>query len=467
MDLKNIKHIHFTGIKGVGLTAVAQCAQDLGIKVTGSDTDEMFVTDETLDKRNIRWNIGFSTNNLTLKPDLLITTGAHGGLNNLEVLQAKKMGIKVITYAEGLALFSQNKKLISVCGVGGKGTTASIISVLLNKAGVDTSFAIGMGSILPIGVSGKYNNDSDYFVCEADEYAISPGINNDPKFSILDPFVTVATNIEYDHPDIYQTFDDTIRVYKQFLKRIPKDGMLVANIDNTNTKKVIAGLDVPKTTYGFNKDADWRVSEVKYKEGETAYEVVNTEAQKYQISINLPGEFNVLNSLAAFIVALHVGVPANKAIEAIKYYQGARRRFEKMGVKDGAIYYDDYAHHPSEIKSVIQAAKEWYPKRRLIALFQPHTYSRTKSLFKEFSEAFKQADMVGIMDIYASARETKDESISSEMLAAETKINNKSTFYLGDQQKTLNWLKDNVKKADVVLTMGAGDIFHLYKHLIK
>ena len=205
MNIKNAKHVHFTGIKGVGMTSLALCCQDLGIKITGSDVEEEFVTDETLKNRGLPWKIGFKKENLNPKPDLLVFTGAHGGLNNPEVLVAKELGIPVISHAEALGQLAEGKKTIAVCGVGGKTTTCAMIATILEYAGLNPSYAIGVGNIPSTGTPGKYSKEGGYFICEADEYAISPGVDNRPKFSLLSPEYLVITNIKHDHPDIYKT----------------------------------------------------------------------------------------------------------------------------------------------------------------------------------------------------------------------------------------------------------------------
>jgi len=464
-DLNKIRHIHFTGIKGVGMTAIAQCAKDMGIKVTGSDLEEIFVTDETLEKKEIKWQIGFAEKNLHPKPDLLVTTGAHGGLNNPEVLEAKKKGIKVITYAEALGLFANTKKLISVCGVGGKGSTASLIAWIFEYARKNPSFAIGMGNILPLGASGAYKKKGKYFICEADEYAISPGVNNNPKFSLLNPYITITTNIEHDHPDIYPTFADTEKVYKDYFSRIPDDGILIVNFDNRNNRKTLKDYKKRRLTYGFDNEADWFIKKYSFSEGQTEFLLENLKEGIFRITTHLPGKFNILNSVAGFLAAKMSSISIENIIKALENFEGARRRFEIMGNMNGAIFYDDYAHHPTEIVEVLKATREWYPNRRIVAIFQPHTYSRTKALLGGFSKSFKEADVVGIMDIYASARELKDDSVSSALLVDKIKKYQDKVNYLEGHINTLEWISREVKKGDVVLTIGAGDIFHLYNGL--
>lgn len=467
MELKNLKHIHLVGIKGVGMTALAFCLQDLGIKVTGSDTKEIFVTDEMLQKRNLSWKEGFKKENLEPKPDLVITTGAHGGLNNPEVLAAKEMNIPVITHAEALAEISKGKDLIAVCGVGGKTTVSSMIATILSLANKNPSFAIGVGNIYPLNTSGKYDLSGTEFVAEADEFAISPGINNNPRFSLLNPKIIVVTNIEHDHPDIYPTLEDTKNTFRKFFEKIPENGLLVACLDNSNVASVIKDLKVPIQTYGFSEEADWQIKDVKFGNQSISFKLKNKERITSEIKLTIPGEYNILNATASFIVNNFLNLSEEEIILGIEKFKGCQRRFEVVyEIKDkNIVFVDDYAHHPSEIKAVLSATKKWFPQRRIISIFQPHTYSRTKAFFKEFAQAFSDADLVGIMDIYSSAREEKDESVSSEKLSEEIRKFKPEVSYTRDHSKTLEWLKENLKEGDVILTLGAGDIFYLYEKI--
>jgi len=465
-DFDRLKNVHFTGIKGVGMASLALCFDDLGIKVSGSDTNEVFVTDETLEKRKISWRVGFSGKNVSRKCDLLITTGAHGGLTNPEVLEAKKRGIATITHAEGLAKIGAGKEVIAVSGVGGKSTTSSIISHLLEKAGLEPSFAIGVGNIFPLGTPGKFNSKGKHFICEADEFAISPGINDNPRFSLLSPKILVATNIEHDHPDIYPRLSDTKETFKEFFKKVPEDGWLVVNVDNKNIRDVISDVDVPKATYGFSPDADWKIFDVSYSPGSTLFSLIHRGDIVKNMKINIPGQYNVQNATAAFVVATLLGISPKKVKDGLNSFVGVKRRFEFVGEVGGMLIYDDYAHHPLEIKAVLKAARQWFPDRRVVAVFQPHTYSRTKALFGQFAESFKGANVSAFMDIYSSAREKKDPNVSSERLAQETKKYVKNSYYIGSHKEATYWLKKNLRSGDLLLTLGAGDIFYLHEDLL-
>lgn len=337
MIIQKSKHIHFTGIKGVGMTALALCAQDLGIKITGSDTSELFVTDEILKERKINWEVGFDKNHISEDIDLVITTGAHGGLNNPEVLAVKEKGIPVLTQAQALAEFSKGKEVIAVCGVGGKTTTSAIIAHILDRCGLNPSYAIGVGKINPLGYPGKYDKDGKYFVCEADEFVNSPGVDNTPKFLFLSPKVIVVTNLEHDHPDVYPTLEDTKKAYSDFFKKIPPDGLLVVNAEDKNVQDIISELNIPVVKFNTNE----------------------------KIETSLPGEYNQKNIAAAMAVADYFKIPKEQVLQTIKSFKGTQRRFEKIGkTKERVIIIDDYAHHPREIKAVLKAAREVYPKKK-------------------------------------------------------------------------------------------------------
>lgn len=424
MNIKEYRRVHFTGIKGVGLTSVALCVKDLGIKITGSDIEEVFVTDEVLKRNGINWNIGFDLKRLEHKPDVLVYTGAHGGLKNPEVQAAKEMGIPVLSHSETLAQLAEGKELIAVCGVGGKTTTAAMIATVLDNAGLKPSYAIGVSDIFSLANPGHYT-EGKHFVTEADEYAISPGVDNRPKFSLLTPKYLVVTNVRHDHPDIYPTYADTEKVFSEFIEKVQSSG---GNVFQGNQNILPPGF-----------------------------------------KLNVPGDFNINNANFAYRICKELGIPGKKILEGLTKYTGCRRRFEKVAENDGVLFYDDYAHHPSEIKATLKAARQWFPKKRIIALFQPHTYSRTKALFGEFVQSFCDANVVGVTDIYSSARETQDPTVSSEKLAAGIKQSYHKpeiVAYVGDLNKAAKWSKSVLKSGDVFLTLGAGDIYKIHNWIL-
>ena len=448
------------------MTSLACCCQDLDIQVTGSDVKEVFVTDKILKKRNIRWKVGFAEKNLKTKPDLLITTGAHGGLNNVEVLEALKLKIPVLTHAQALGKIMEGKDGVSVCGVGGKTTTSSIVATVLEKAGRRPSYAVGAAQINPIGVAGKYNSGRE-FVAEADEYANSPGTDNRPRFCFQRPKVIVVTNIEYDHPDIYQNIEQTKSTFRKFFEALPGDGLLVACVDNVHIRETIKDLPVNIQTYGFSLKADWRIEKTYFGSGQTIFSLSYRGLLIEDIKIMVPGRFNVLNATAAFASATFLGLDARTIKRGLENFGGVKRRFEYIGSVRKIRLYDDYAHHPNEIKEILLAAKKWFPHNRLLVVFQPHTYSRTKALLPEFGKSFSQADKVIITDIYSSARETGDLGVSGKLLAFEVKKNYPSVVFLPGEGDVADFLGKEAKAGDIIITMGAGSIFQWHKTILK
>lgn len=459
------------------MASLALCARDLGITVTGSDVEEVFVTDETLKKHGILWMTGFNPVNIGNSVNLVITTGAHGGFNNPEVLAAKERGIPILSHAEALGKIAQGKDLITVAGVGGKTTTASMISTLLSVAGRHPSFAVGVGDITALGTPGRYDSEGKEFVTEADEFAISPGTDNRPRFIYQNPKVLIIPNIEHDHPDIYPTFEDTKRVFLEFMNSVPKDGMLVACIDNINVRELLKEVDVPRTTYGFSKDADWRILQMETKNEKILFIVQGStlsdesggegKSNNLEVALRVPGRYNVLNATAAIIAGHFLGLTRMNLVKGVAAYAGCKRRIEKIGQKGGIMIWDDYAHHPKELQAVLIALKEWYPKRRIVAVFQPHTYSRTKALFDDFAQSFGNANKILIMNIYASAREAATSNVSAWSLAEEIKKYHNDVHYTGTHEQTVEFLAQNLKKGDVIITLGAGDIFHMHEELME
>jgi len=465
-SLNNIHSIHFTGIKGVGMTALACCAQDLGIKISGSDIDEVFVTDAILKKRRIKWLIDFKAKNINY-PDLLITTGAHGGLANPEVTEAKKKDIPLMTHGEALGLFMKKKIGISVCGVGGKTTTSAILATILRLSGLHPSYAVGVGEIFPLGAPGLYDKKGALFVAEADEYATSIGIDNRPRFSWQDPKFIICTNIEHDHPDVYKNINDIKKTFLKFFQKIPKDGYLIINGDNPHNLEVLNSYSGPSYTYGIGENNDWQVKNIKRKKGENTFSVYFKDKQIGNFKINIPGQFNILNATAAIALLSILKIPTHKIKEGLEQFKGTKRRFEFVDKKNNIEIYDDYAHHPIEIKNTLKAARNWFGRnRRIIVIFQPHTYSRTKKLLHQFSQSFNDANEVIITKIYASAREKKDPKISGQILANAISKYHQRVNFVNNPQVLLKLIKKISQKKDIIITMGAGDVWKINKKIL-
>ncbi|HUV46889.1 MAG TPA: UDP-N-acetylmuramate--L-alanine ligase [Candidatus Bathyarchaeia archaeon] len=465
IDLKKIRKIYFTGIKGVGMTALAVVAKDFGIKVEGSDVDQNFVTDQVLKKSEIVYQNGFNKENIG-HPDLLIFTAAHQGEKNVEVLQAKKQNIPTLSHSQALGLFMQGKKGIATCGVGGKTTVASIIATIFDYADFHPSFAIGVAGINPLGLPGRYDEKGDYFIAEADEY-FSPPPDSQPKFFFLKPTIIAISNLEYDHPDVYQDIDHTLNVFKTFVEKTPDNGLVTACIDNPNIKKLIQLTERKIVTYGFSPQADWQITSINQSQNQTIFSVKHKKFLIKNIRLSIPGEFNVKNATAGLVVANFCKIPFAKIKNGLAKFKGVKRRFEFIKKFNGIQLFDDYAHHPAQIQATLKAAKERFTRKRLIVVFQPHTYSRTKALLTDFAKSFTDADLVIITDIYASAREKYDPQISGRILVEAIRHYQPNVSFKKGEKEVSEFLKQVAKPQDVIFTLGAGDVFLWHQKIIK
>lgn len=434
MKFIDSSRIYFTGIKGVGMTALALCAQDLGISVSGSDLDEPFVTDAVLHRRGISWQKGFSPSHVLPATSLLVYTAAHQGADNPEVQAARDQRITVLNHAQALGQAMAGKIGISVCGVGGKTTTAAMLSHILDRLGAHPSFCIGVGDIASLDGPGRYDQKGRHFVAEADEYTEDPTQTFKPRFAYQHPQVIICTNIEFDHPDVYTDLEHTKTVFVDFFNQLPGDGLLLISADSPINQSILPRLKINYQTYTPNP----------------------------RLKLRVPGQFNLANATAAIAAAAYLGFSSDQAATALEDFIGTKRRFEKIADLNDILVYDDYAHHPREIKATLETACSLYPDHQLIAIFQPHTYSRTRALLADFSLSFATADEVIFLPIYASARETADPTVSSQKLAQATP----NSFFAPTPEDLLQYLKINLSPPAVIFTLGAGDIFLLHDQII-
>lgn len=484
MGILDYHSFYLVGIKGVAMTALAQCLVDAGKKVTGSDLDEEFVTQEILNKLGLKIDQGFETV-LSADIDCVIYTSAHKAQQNPQVQQAMNRQLKVFSHAEALGELFNPKQGIAVCGVGGKSTTSAMIAWILQKAAETEqtpppSFAIGVGNIPGLNKTGQWNPDSasSFFVAEADEYVTDPaapsrGEEITPRFSFLKPFVTVCSNLRYDHPDVYKDFEHTQAVYANFFSQIKPNGALIINADDQNlvelAQNVVKGRDrsaQPLHLYSFGESsvASLQITHFESHQGQTI-STIEDHQQKYQLTLQIPGKFNAMNAVAALATCNGLGVSMSQGIQFLADFRSTMRRSEFIGEKEGVKYYDDYAHHPNEVKQVIQAFKEWFPDQKLVVAFQSHTYSRTKALLNEFVTAFEDADELVMTDIFPSAREQPDSSISSDLLCAEIqkKFPKLQARNLKTNQALTEFCKTQLHEGDVFITVGAGDIYKVHQ----
>ncbi len=458
-------HIHFVGIKGVGMTPLAIAAKEAGKTVTGSDIEGDFITAPSLKKVGITPFVGFSPEHIN-GADLVITTGAHGGFDNIEVKAAKERGIPAVSHGEALGAFMDGKLFdrpfqgIAVAGTHGKTTTTALITTIFMDQFLDPSYIIGTGSIPSLPFPGHFGHGK-YFVVEADEYATEPKNDTKARFLWLHTEIAVITNIEHDHPDIYPALVDVMAAFLTFAEQIKEKGVLVACGDDPNVSDLLKTYQKPVITYGFSPKNDYVITHLTTSKEHTFFHVIGKGTDLGEFAIRIFGEHNALNAVAALIVSLECGLPIEKIKQSLTKFAGSKRRFELIGtLPSGALLYDDYAHHPTEIMKTLQAARMLYPKKKIVAVFQPHTYSRTKELFSDFTNAFTNADTVVLTDIFASAREAVDTTITSEQLAHTMKEKHPHVIYQPALSDVIEYLKkSNFDEQTVIITIGAGDIY--------
>jgi UDP-N-acetylmuramate--alanine ligase len=469
MEILKYQNFYLVGIKGVGMASLAQLLLDAGKNVSGSDVDGKFVTAALLEKLQIQIDEGFNQP-LPANTDCVIYTAAHQGRFNPQVQQAEQAGLPVYSHAEALGEFFNSQKGIAVCGVGGKTTTSAMITWILHQLKLQPSYSIGIAQIHGLENTGHYNPNSEYFVAEADEYATDPvGVQRGgevvPRFAFLNPHITVMRGLQFDHPDVYRDFDHTKSVFNKFFQQIDHDGTLIFPASQKYPELVTSASNL--IFYGEGEDND---AQIRYDQAASRGKTVGHI--KYQgveqvIEISLPGKYNFDNAAAAVLATTAAGVPIEEAAEAMKSFSSVKRRFERKADKNGLLCFDDYAHHPHEIKAVVQTLNEWYPAERKFIAFQPHTFSRTKELFDEFVDAFAEAQSVLLADIFASARESADSSVSSAQLAEAIARKYPATQaeYLGSLENIADYMKENARPGDVFITLGAGDIYQVHEML--
>ncbi len=477
--LFQFEHFYLMGIKGVAMTSLAQILIQAGKEVRGCDVKDGFVTQRILNQLPIKSDVGFD-HKLPRNTDVVIYTAAHNGPENQIVQQAKQKDIPTFSQAEALSLLANQKQGIAVCGVGGKSTVSAMITWILSKLGYKPSFSVGVGDIIGLGKTGQWNNKTDWFVAEADEYVTNPsaarqGKTLTPRFSYLQPEITVCTNLNYDHPDVYDDLNHTKQTFAEFFKKIQAGGRLIYNADCENVVDVVdsvtAAIDqknIIHSSFGQSNQADLVLLEDKVKDqtnyGRIKFSQTN---QTYQLKLKVPGKFNLLNAMAAILAVIPVGISIEEAIQALASFHSTMRRFELVGIKDKVVYLDDYAHHPDEIRKTISAFKKWYPDKRRIVAFQPHTFSRTKQLLDAFVNSLASASEVLLLDIFPSAREKYDPTISSELIV--DKIKNKYPETRVANLKTINSLADycqhQLESGTALMTMGAGDIYKVHQQI--
>lgn len=471
--MSKVKKIHFVGIKGVGMTPLAIIAKEAGIEVTGSDVKEKFITDEELKTSEIKVLEGFKKENID-SPDLVVYTGAHSGEKNIEVVFAKEKGIRCLNQGQALGEFQKGEIIgrefegISVAGSHGKTSTTAILATILKYSKKDPSYVIGTGEIPSLGKSGHLGK-GDYFITESDEYFADISTDRTPKFLYQHPHLCIFTNVDYDHPDIFENYQEIENAYLKFSENLKQNGVLVICGDGDKNRKFISKVNARKITYGLSPDNDFVLEKVSQNPDGMFFWVKRKDSMIGQFSMKVFGEHNAKNALSAVIAGLEIGLSVEDIKNSLKEYQGAKRRMEKIGVLDsGAILYDDYAHHPEEIKQTLASFKKAFPNYKIITVFQPHMYSRTKKLLDDFVMSFENSDETILSEIFPSFREKIDENFSSKVIADKLNERGKKSTYFRDSEDVLKYLSSqNYDSKTILLTMGAGNIYKIGEYLIN
>ena len=451
----HIEKIHFVGIGGIGMSGIAEVLLNLGYKVSGSDLRESDTT-ERLRELGGEICIGHDAKNLT-NVDVVVTSTAVQ-TDNPEVIEARKRMVPVIPRAEMLAELMRMKYGIAIAGTHGKTTTTSMVATVLTHAGIDPTIVIG-GKLNTLGSNAKLGR-GDFLVAEADE--------SDGSFLKLSPSIAVVTNIDADHLDYYSGGLEEIKdTFVEFINKIPFYGLAILCLEDRNIAECIPRIRKRFMTYGLSSQADLRATHVKLDGFNTSFTAHYKGYRLGDISFKMPGAHNVLNALACTAVALELDVPFDKIQEGFAQFGGVGRRFTVKGEKNGIMVVDDYGHHPAEIRATLSAARNGWPERRLVVAFQPHRYSRTKELFNEFVTCFYDADLLVLTDIYA-ASEQPIPGVSAERLAEEIRRHGqRDVTYIADRLILPDHLANVVKEGDIVITLGAGNIWQASDELVK
>lgn len=449
-----IEKIHFVGIGGIGMSGIAEVLLNLGYKVSGSDLRGSDIT-ERLAALGGEIYIGHRAENLD-SVDVVVTSSAVHE-DNPEVREARVRLIPVIPRAEMLAELMRMKYGIAIAGTHGKTTTTSMVATILSHGGIDPTIVIG-GKLNTIGTNAQLGQGK-FLVAEADE--------SDGSFLKLSPTIAVVTNIDADHLDFYTGGIEQIKdTFVDFINKVPFYGLAVLCLEDRNIADIIPRINKRFITYGLSSQADLRATHVRLEGGTTTFTAHYKGYRLGEITYSMPGAHNVLNALACTAVAMELDVAFPLIQEGFARFGGVGRRFQVKGEPQGIMIVDDYGHHPAEIRATLAAAKHGWPERRLVVAFQPHRYTRTKELFDDFLKCFYDADVLVLTDIY-SAGEPAIEGISSEILTTTVRQHGqKDVTYVPDREQVPDYLAGIVRPDDIVITLGAGNIWQAGEALL-
>lgn len=451
--LGKTKHLHFVGIGGIGMSGIAELLLNLDYKITGSDIRQTEIT-EHLSQTGAKIFYQHSADNVG-NPEVVVKSSAVTD-DNVEIRYALENKIPVIRRAEMLSELMRMKYGIAIAGTHGKTTTTSMTGMVLTQGGLDPTVIVG-GKVKNFASNSKLGN-SEYIIVEADEF--------DKSFLSLTPIIAGITNIEADHLDCYPNLAEIKNAFIQYANTVPFFGLIVVCYDNHGIRSIIPKLKKRLITYGTSEQAEVQAVNIRLANFQSDFQVKYKNRILGGIHLNLPGIHNVRNSLLAIIIGLELEIPFDKIALGLQKFTGVYRRFEKKGEVNGILVFDDYAHHPTEIIASLQGIKE-STNRRIVAVFQPHLYTRTRDFYEDFGKSLLLSDILIVTDIYP-AREKPIKNISGKLVAdAACKNGHKFVYYIQDKDDVPQELMKLTKSGDIVITLGAGDIFKYGEKFIE
>lgn len=450
-EMRRIRTIHFVGIGGAGMCGIAEVLLNQGYQITGSDVRHSAVTDR-LSAMNAKINIGHAKEHV-VDADVIVVSSAIDE-SNPEIQAAKEKRIPIVPRAQMLAELMRFRHGIAIAGTHGKTTTTSLVTSILEEANLDPTFVIG-GKLNSSGTNAQFGS-SRYLVAEADE--------SDASFLHLQPMVATVTNIDADHMSTYGgDFEKLKDTFVDFLHNLPFYGLAVVCIDDENVRSILSRIECPFITYGFSEDADYRAYDLEQTASKTCFKLIRpNHDEPLSICINMPGKHNVLNTMAAVAIAEDEGVEEKHILNALKKFSGVGRRFQLCGNyplgQGDVMMVDDYGHHPRELQVTMDAIRAGFPERRLVTLFQPHRYSRTKDLYEDFVKVLSQTDSLILMDVYPAGEKEITGADGRSLCGSIRKRSKLDPVFIQRGESLKEPLQQILKPGDLLLTQGAGDI---------
>lgn len=441
-----IRHVHFVGIGGIGMSGIAEVLINQGYRVSGSDMAES-QTVRRLRSLGAEIGIGHRAENVGDAHVVVVTSAVKAG--NPEVEEARNRNIPVIPRAEMLSELMRMKHGLAVAGAHGKTTTTSMLATCLANGGFDPTVVIG-GRLNALGSNARLGQ-GNYLVAEADE--------SDGSFLLLTPTIAVVTNIDPEHLDYYGDLDAILRAFVLFVNRVPFYGAAVLCLDDANVRRIIPEVKKHVVTYGLSPQADVWADGLHFEGTSSRFNVHQGETRLGEIRLEMPGRHNVLNALGTVAAALELGMDFATIARGLFGFTGVQRRFQKKGECDGVLVVDDYGHHPNEIKATLTAARAGFPDRRLVVVFQPHRYTRTRDLFQDFTHAFHDAHELILAEVYPAGEAPIPEATGEKLAKGIKEKGHRRVTFVADKSQLLSTILQHVRPGDLLLTLGAGDVW--------